>query len=104
MEDQNKRLISDYLRLSKTRDLSHVEICEMIKVDPKVMITILHCAKYQSFISETLREFRMLESDVWHDVDKLINDGFEPEAISFMLEVPVRQVMFRKHFLEKHLI
>ncbi len=82
MEERNKKLIADYLRLSKTRDLSHFEICEILQIDQKDMLHILHCAAYKSFISETLKTFRMMESDMWHDVDKLINDGFEVEAIS----------------------
>ena len=104
MEDLNKRLITDYLRLSKTRDLSHTESCEILQVDQRAMLSILQCAAYSSFISEKVKEFRMTEADMWHDVDKLIQDGFESEAISFILDVPVRQVVFRKHFLEKHLL
>ena len=104
MKDKNKLRIDDYLRLAQQKDLGFEEICEIIQVPAETMKTILSSVKYVTYINEKAKEFKMTVVDEWHTVDKYISDGFSDENIANLLNIPVRQIEMRRHFLQKHLI
>ena len=105
MDDANKIHIDDYLRLVQQNELGFNEICEIIQVQPEKMRLLLCSPKYTQYIKEKAMEFKMTAVEQWHTIDKYIKeDGFDDEFIAYLLNMPIQQIAFRRHFLTKHLI
>lgn len=104
MEEQTKKLINEFLSLACCRELGFMEICSIMQVQPAAMKTILSLAQNKQYIKEKSKEIGLTIEDEWHIVDQYIKDGFTDDHIAFFLDLPIRQVAFRRHFLEKKLI
>lgn len=95
------QLITDYLRLVHAGDLGHEGICEILKIDPSWMQTILASPVNASFIGEKLKEFGLRFSDTLVLADSYFEKGFSDEEIAWFLHIPLEQVRFRRRWKEK---
>jgi len=97
-------IIVDYLRLVQAGDLTHEEICELLKVDPKAMRLLLSTTPAQTLMKKKLSEFKMTFSDRWHTVDQYLEKGFSDDEIASFLNFPVDQIHFRRKFIADGII
>lgn len=94
-------LIDDYLRLVHAGDLGHEGICELLKIDPAWMKTILVSPINASYIGAKLHEYGLRFSDTLALVDSYFSKGFTDEEIAWFLHLPVEQVKYRRRWKEK---